>query len=317
MNHPICFHASDRVYVASAWYEHIPFAYYLIEMAQPKCLVELGTHNGVSYLAFCQAIQSLSLDTKAFAVDTWGGDEMAGYYGEEVLSELRAFHDSRYAKFSSLLRMTFDEGADYFSNGSIDLLHIDGLHTYEAVKHDFENWRKKLTPNAIVIFHDTNVHENEFGVWRYWEELREEFKSFEFYHGHGLGVLTLADSFPAGLSADNNAEVLKRFRNFFSVLGQKHLLENNLSMLRQEFKTQRSQVQKLNDAHIEANEMIIGLTEENNHLKQEQVSITNQKTDIENAFVASQKEITDCLSSTSWKVTRPFRWISKKLRGLS
>lgn len=95
LNHPICFHASDRVYVASAWYEHIPFAYYLIEMAQPKCLVELGTHNGVSYLAFCQAIQSLSLDTKAFAVDTWGGDEMAGYYGEEVLSELRAFHDSR------------------------------------------------------------------------------------------------------------------------------------------------------------------------------------------------------------------------------
>lgn len=255
LDHPICFQVPDRVNVPSAWYEHIPFAFYLMEIAQPKTLVELGTHNGPSFLAFCQAVQILSLDTKCYAIDTWEGDEMAGYYGQEVYEELRDYHDSRYSKFSSLFKMTFDEGADYFSDNSIDLLHIDGLHTYEAVKHDFENWFRKLTPNAIVLFHDTNVHENDFGVWKYWEELKKKYTSFEFYHGHGLGVLTLADNFPKGLRVDNKSSSINKFRDFFAVLGQKHLFENSITNLKHEIGISRGQVEALKNT-IATNESI-------------------------------------------------------------
>jgi hypothetical protein len=122
-------------------------------------------------------------------VDTWKGDEHTGFYGDEVFQELSDVHDYRYRHFSRLVRSTFDEAVRHFDDGSIDLLHIDGLHTYEAVSQDFETWRPKLDATAIVLFHDTNVRERRFEVFKLWRELARDRPHFEFLHGHGLGVL--------------------------------------------------------------------------------------------------------------------------------
>src|SRR5215475_12672954 len=69
---------------ASAWIEHVPFAFWLVDVLRPRKIVELGTYNGVSYSAMCQAVKTLGMATSCFAIDTWKGDEHAGFYEEDV-----------------------------------------------------------------------------------------------------------------------------------------------------------------------------------------------------------------------------------------
>jgi hypothetical protein len=211
-------------YARSAWVEHVPFAFWLVDVLRPRVIVELGTHSGVSYSAMCQAVKCLGLATSCFAVDTWRGDEHSGFYAEDIYSEFAAFHDRHYSAFSRLVRSTFDDALLHFDNGTIDLLHIDGLHTYDAVQHDYQTWLPKLSPNAIVLLHDTNVREGDFAVHRLWGEIGTERLHFEFLHGHGLGVLAsgadYADPLNLLLEADGNESLTADIRSMFSELGR-------------------------------------------------------------------------------------------------
>ena len=172
-----------------AWITHAPFAFWLVENLKPNSFVELGTYYGFSYFCFCQQVALLKLPTSCVAVDTWTGDEHAGFYDESVFNAVKEINAANYTCFSRLLRATFDKAVGDFNDGSIDLLHIDGRHRYEDVKHDFETWRPKLSNRAVVLFHDTQVHERDFGVFRFWTEISKRFPHFEFTHGFGLGVL--------------------------------------------------------------------------------------------------------------------------------
>jgi O-antigen biosynthesis protein len=208
----------------SAWIEHVPFAFWLVDVLRPRRIVELGTHHGVSYSAMCQAVKSLGLATSCFAIDTWKGDDHAGFYGEDVYRDFAAFHDQRYGAFSQLVRSSFDEALRHFEEASIDLLHIDGLHTYEAVRHDYQSWLPKLAANAVVLFHDTNVREREFGVVRLWSEITVEKLHFNFLHGHGLGVLghgwDYSDPLRFLIAATGNRRLVSSVRETFGALGR-------------------------------------------------------------------------------------------------
>jgi GT2 family glycosyltransferase/glycosyltransferase involved in cell wall biosynthesis/uncharacterized protein YbaR (Trm112 family) len=227
------FWVPERVGLSSAWWAHVPFAFWITAACKPQLLVELGTHNGISYAAFCEAVLQSRLGTRCHAVDTWVGDEHAGHYGDQVYNDLRAFHDKRYAAFSELIRSTFDNALTYFEDESIDLLHIDGFHTYEAVRHDFESWRPKLSNRAVVLFHDTNVRQDDFGVYRFFGELSKQYPSFEFLHGYGLGVVAVGAEAPTivqQLCSLTDAREIGALRERFSHLGARWFVTTRESL---------------------------------------------------------------------------------------
>jgi len=205
----------------AAWIGHLPFAAWVMREVTPGLFVELGTHTGNSYFAFCQTVHENHLPTKCYAVDTWQGDPHAGHYDEKVFHEVNQLNSEHYASFSQLLRMTFNDAVNYFTDESIDLLHIDGLHTYEAVSHDFETWLPKMAPGGVVLFHDTNVREQGFGVWRLWEEVRERYPNhLEFLHSHGLGVIQIKPEAKTRLPwLERDSPVKSRLVPYFSALG--------------------------------------------------------------------------------------------------
>ena len=179
----------------SPWGGHRNFAYDLVAALEPKRIVELGSHYGCSLFAFAQAIKDKHLSTELFGVDTWQGDEHAGFYSNDVFNLVNKTIAEHFAQASiTLLRKTFLEARADIEDGCVDVLHIDGLHTYEAVVEDFDTWLCKLAPEGVVLFHDVNP-QLTYGSRQHWEEVSARFPSLSFDHSWGLGVL-----FPKGIS---------------------------------------------------------------------------------------------------------------------
>jgi len=334
---PLFWHPA-RLGVESAWYGHVPFAHWIVSVHRPASIVELGAHNGVSYAAFCEAVVREQLDSRAIAIDTWQGDEHAGFYGSEVYTDLRRFHDQRYASFSTLMQSTFDDARHFILDGSIDLLHIDGRHHYDDVAHDFASWQPKLSSRAIVLFHDTNVRERDFGVWRLWAELRGRYPGFEFLHGHGLGVLAVGSdvSGPAGaLCALQDSQTTNAIRERFSSLGERwittrDLLEQqailaktnqDLAATRAWAETAQKEVDKLFPQYAESAERHraarANLAQARYDLAALQRRLGEQDTamsalhaslgDARAKIIHLERELANILGSRSWRITAPLR----------
>ncbi len=286
-------------------------------------------------MAFCQAIKEQGLPTKAYAVDTWLGDAHAGAYGETIYQTLQREHDPRYAAFSTLLRMTFDEALPQFSNGSVDLLHIDGLHTYEAVRHDFETWLPKMSQRGVVLFHDTNVFRDDFGVHRLWAELSVRYPSMQFTHSNGLGVLLVGAQQPpellqlCGASSDAATGLTPGVaRQVFSILGGRLEQLAQVLILQNQLHDARERETQLERAGQQRHEWIENLDRQlldlqwRNTEAENVVEAVNQLLNVRDAevhalrqrLVGAEAQVQEIYASRSWRVTAGLRAAGKLAR---
>lgn len=175
-----------------SWHSHLYFAFFITRVLKPKRFVELGSFRGTSFRGFLEASKQIQWNLDAHAIDSWEGDEHAGFYGEDVyrnfVSSLKPYQEDCTV---SVHKMRFDKALALFEDRSIDLLHIDGLHTYEAVQEDFEKWLPKMSEKGVVLFHDIMVKKADFGVWKFWDEVKKHYPSIQFDFCNGLGVIVI------------------------------------------------------------------------------------------------------------------------------
>lgn len=250
---PITLLPPRRIVQPLAWIGHIPFAFWLVDVLRPRRFVELGTHSGNSFCAFLQAAAETGSAGDYFAVDHWRGDAHAGHYDDAVFDDLKRHVDANYGHRATLMRMTFDEALPHFDDRTIDLLHIDGLHTYEAVRHDFQAWLPKMSERGIVLLHDTAVRERDFGVHRLLAELGDRYPTFAFLHSHGLGIVRAgAAPLPRPLSALLRGEADPHGldpRAYFGRLGDALVDKHYLALLSQQIEHRENAELAVTDVH--------------------------------------------------------------------
>lgn len=209
------------------WIGHIPFAYEVVGRLKPRVLVELGTYSGSSFAAFCQAAVASGANTRCYGVDLWEGDIHMGKFDETLYNEIHGYVNTNFPGVATLVRKDFNAAVHDFADGSVDLLHIDGTHTFEAVSNDFNTWLPKLSDRAVVLFHDVNVNEQntgpsaaKFGVRRFFDSVKARYPHIEFDHCWGLGVLLVGANVPADVRELVDLSGSPDFRAYFETKGE-------------------------------------------------------------------------------------------------
>lgn len=121
-----------------------------------KTIVEIGSYLGASSYCFALAISKNNIsDARVICVDSWQNDAMSEGNRDTFLS-----FKKNVAPFSENIipvrGMSFDVIESVRSISSyVDVLFIDGDHSYEGVKADWENYKSLLGAGSIVIMHDS------------------------------------------------------------------------------------------------------------------------------------------------------------------
>lgn len=286
------------------WYGHIFFAYDLVRNIKPQIIVELGTYFGTSFSSFCKAVKDENLTTDLYAVDNWEGDEHAGFYGDEVLQHVKFLMQKYYPEQNThLLRTTFDEASTQFNDKTIDILHIDGLHSYEAVKHDFETWSSKVADDGVIILHDILEKRNDFGVFQLWDELKDRFKDrwmfLELLDNFGLGVI-LKDS---TISLTTNQQ--RDMQRHYNAIAQSGLTSYQFIPLETERNSLRAAVNKLTEQCStipELHQSIEKLQRENTELQNSEEELRSRAEDLHNI---KQRKVVRIINSLLKLLNRP------------
>ena len=120
-------------------------------------IVEIGSYLGKSTCVISEGIKGKNI--KFYAIDTFENHAMS----EGKRNTLKDF--LKYTKeYRSLI--TVKKGFSYnvvkkIKDIKIDLLWIDGDHTYHGVKTDIEDWTPLVRQGGIICFHDYRNVDNE------------------------------------------------------------------------------------------------------------------------------------------------------------
>jgi len=123
-------------------------------------LVEIGSYVGESTVIFANNFKSVtSIDP--FIDDYDLNDPACSYISFDKVYD-KFLKNTKDIQNIAQTRLTSDDAVHLFEDESIDVLYIDGLHTYEQVKTDIINYLPKIKKGGFICGHD--YHQNWTGV---------------------------------------------------------------------------------------------------------------------------------------------------------
>ena len=169
---------------------------------QPQNVCEIGTRDGGTNFLLSQALSS---------VDLMIGVDLYVRNSAQLRFFSRPSQQITFINGSSCAAATIEKVTETLAGRKLDLLFIDGDHTYEGVKLDFLNFRHLVRENGIVAFHDIVVdHRTRYGTkspgWagdvpRFWSRIKSLYPAHEFVQdpeqdGAGIGAVLYSAEVP-------------------------------------------------------------------------------------------------------------------------
>ena len=168
----------------------------LVDRIKPRVVLEIGTANGGTLFLFSRVA---SEDATIISIDLPGGRFGGGY---------RKWREPLYRSFALLSQKiyllrgdshkteTLEQVELVLQGRKVDFLFIDGDHTYEGVKRDFEMYSPLVGQGGMIAFHDivSGPVKNVGGVPEFWRRVKDNHKSEEIVNdwsqrGCGIGVV--------------------------------------------------------------------------------------------------------------------------------
>jgi predicted O-methyltransferase YrrM len=127
---------------------------WLYDQAQSmQSVVEIGCWMGKSTHAILSACTGA-----VYAVDHFNGSpsELHDTHRQATTTKIRPLFDRNVGMFPHLIVLEMDSvlASQRFEDRSVDMVFIDGEHTYEAFKRDLEAWMPKC--RVLLCGHDRN-----------------------------------------------------------------------------------------------------------------------------------------------------------------
>ena len=168
----------------------------LISQIHPKTVLEIGTSLGGTLYTFSKVAAN---NATIISVDLPRG------YPLWKIALYKSFAQGsqkiHLVQGNSHAPSTLSKVKKIINETEVDVLFIDGDHSYEGVKRDFEMYTPLVRNCGLVVFHDivSGPSESVGGVPKFWSEIKCSYSYIEIVEnwqqgGFGIGVLFLSNN---------------------------------------------------------------------------------------------------------------------------
>jgi hypothetical protein len=178
--------------------EFLEFAHVVADV-RPGAVLEIGTYRGGTLFVIARLAAPdatiISVDLPTTTLGPLVRSAQAPIFnrftraGQKLYLLRENSHDPK-----TVLRIS-----EILAGRKLDLLFVDGDHSYEGVKRDFEMYSPLVRKGGLVAFHDVAgiSSSGTSGVSNFWDEVKVSYQSTEIIHQRGpnsmgIGLLRLS-----------------------------------------------------------------------------------------------------------------------------